>query len=218
MIFYKFPRQQRPAAYARSVRRLIGVSSMGRSTSQFEKMSGQTVSLAAGILFLMACGPGRSGYEEDGPLPMMLDSIVPITVWGEDSSRVYAADELEELPRRLSGPPLRYPEHLRQCGREGTVHMGYVVNPQGTVERTSIHAVQSTHREFIYAAARAVARSSYQPGKINGVPVYTWVNQSVNFSVQSPNSVSGESFPPRSSGRSWRNPPTTRSRPTPRPC
>ncbi|MDO8666380.1 MAG: TonB family protein, partial [Gemmatimonadales bacterium] len=84
------------------------------------------------------------------------------------SDQPYLEAVVEERPDRISSPPSRYPEILRQAGIEGRVLVEVVIDTMGRAERGSIRILSSTHQLFEAPARETVANSVYRPGRIAG--------------------------------------------------
>lgn len=100
-----------------------------------------------------------------------------------DLSQTFLEAVVDERPERLSGPPLRYPEMLRQAGIEGFVQMEFVIDTNGRVERESVNILQSTNRAFEAPAVDVIVGSLYRPGRVRGVPVRVLVQQQITFRI-----------------------------------
>ncbi|MDH5803574.1 MAG: TonB family protein [Gemmatimonadota bacterium] len=100
-----------------------------------------------------------------------------------DLTQTFSEAIVDEIPERLSGPPLRYPPLLRQAGIEGVVVLEFVVDTTGRVDRESIRIVRSTNDAFNAPASNVVLRSTYRPGRIRGQAVKVLVSQRVEFSI-----------------------------------
>lgn len=101
-----------------------------------------------------------------------------------DLTQTFLEAAVDEPPERLTGPPLRYPEMLRQAGIEGSVILEFVIDTSGHVEASSMKVISSTNRAFEGPAMDAIRRSTYRPGRVRGVPVRVLVQQSVTFNIQ----------------------------------
>ena len=92
--------------------------------------------------------------------------------------------EVEELPRQVSGPSLRYPEMLRQAGVEGQVVLDFVIDTTGHVEPASVRIISTAHSLFDSAARDVILGSVYTPARVQGAPVRVRVQQSLLFSIE----------------------------------
>ena len=135
--------------------------------------AGLAAVLAAGFTF-MAC---------DANAPVSVDIDHENGTMGMVSG-VYAESEVDKRPERLSGPPLLYPEMLRQAGIEGTVALSFIINEQGRVDSSSIEIVSSANRAFEGPSRDVIAQSIFTPAELNGQPVATRVSQTISFALQ----------------------------------
>lgn len=92
--------------------------------------------------------------------------------------------EFETPPRRIRGPGVTYPEHLRRQNRTGSAWLLYVIRTDGTVDRNSLVVLYADQPEFGVEAARTIAGSVYQPARVDGRPVPARTFQSVTFAIQ----------------------------------
>jgi protein TonB len=100
-----------------------------------------------------------------------------------DSDAPLPAGVVDEPPRALSSPKLRFPEALRAAGIQGFVVVGFVVDTTGRAERGSIRIVASTHPGFDASAKETIRKSRYRPGRMRGKPVRTLATQRVDFNI-----------------------------------
>ncbi len=100
-----------------------------------------------------------------------------------DLTQTFLEAVVDERPERLSGPPLRYPEMLRQAGIEGFVIVEFVIDTTGRAEVSSINVLQSTNRAFEAPAIDVIRRSLYRPGRVRGQPVRVLVQQQISFTI-----------------------------------
>jgi TonB family protein len=99
------------------------------------------------------------------------------------AARIYNVNEIDEPPRQLSQPAVRYPTMLRQRGVEGRVVLEFVVTTEGNVDPTSIEVLEATHEQFRSPAERAIRGTAYQPGRVRGEVVAVRVQQTVAFQL-----------------------------------
>jgi protein TonB len=95
----------------------------------------------------------------------------------------YLEAVVEERPERVSSPPARYPDILRQAGIEGRVLVEVVIDTTGHAERGSMRILTSTHQLFETPAREVVQGSTYSPGKIQGRAVRVRVQVPINFTI-----------------------------------
>lgn len=95
----------------------------------------------------------------------------------------YLEAVVEERPERISSPPARYPDILRQAGIEGRVLMEVVIDTSGHAERGSIRVLTSSHQLFDGPAREVVQGSLFSPGRIQGRAVRVRVQVPINFTI-----------------------------------
>lgn len=100
-----------------------------------------------------------------------------------DLTQVFEEGVVDEIPMRLSGPPLRYPQLLQDAQIEGTVVIEVVIDTTGHPEPNTIKVISSTNAGFVSAAKEEVLGSVYRPGKLHGQPVQVWIRQPVRFTI-----------------------------------
>jgi TonB family protein len=101
---------------------------------------------------------------------------------GIDRNLIEAA--VDDPPTRISGPPVHYPEDLRQAGIEGFVTLEFVVDQAGRVEPRSITVLNSTHPGFEPPAIEVVRGSRFSPGRVRGLGVRVLVEQTIAFTIR----------------------------------
>ena len=74
-----------------------------------------------------------------------------------------------------------YPRLLRDAGLSGEVRAHLLVDAQGRVEEVIV--VRSTHAEFTAATRRLLLRLRFIPAMVDGIPVATWVEVPIQWSV-----------------------------------
>ncbi len=143
----------------------------------------------AEVLAYVAANVNAIGYVTPGvEMPANVRPLRVIESTGQavtaDRGRVYTEAIVDELPERLSGPPLRYPSRLRRRGIEGAVVMEFVVGLDGRVETNSIVSVEGGRSEFVDAATQLIRKSIYRPGRIAGTRVRVRVQQRIRFHMR----------------------------------
>jgi TonB family protein len=113
------------------------------------------------------------------PEPVAVDFLAPDTT-GVGSP----ASVLTERPRVLSGPTLRYPEHLRRARIQGRVVVAGVIDTSGQAERGSVRVVESAHPGFNGQATYYLERAKFRPGRIGTRPVRVCVEMPVDFRLR----------------------------------
>ena len=96
-----------------------------------------------------------------------------------EDSRVASVDVVEQSPeyegglvavKQLVAKEFKYPRKSKKAGIEGTVFVGFVVQPDGTV--TDMHIVKGLNQEMNDEVLRVMRKmDKWEPGSRNGVPV-----------------------------------------------
>jgi TonB family protein len=94
---------------------------------------------------------------------------------------VYLAAVVEEAPVLLSGPPLDYPELLRQARIQGRVEVEAVIDATGRAEAGTITVVRSAHPACEEPARDFVRRALFRPGRMHGRAVRVRVRLPIEF-------------------------------------
>ncbi len=85
--------------------------------------------------------------------------------WGIESPAYLATDGAQynflELPKLLESAKIKYPQKLKDQGREGLVELLVEIDARGRVEVAGVKS--STHPLFTKAAVEAVSRFRYEP-------------------------------------------------------
>jgi len=97
---------------------------------------------------------------------------------------VYVAAVVEEAPVLLSGPPLGYPEPLRQARIQGRVEVEAIIDASGRAEAGTIAVVRSPHAAFDEAARDFVRRALFRPGRMHGRAVRVLVRLPIEFALR----------------------------------
>ena len=108
----------------------------------------------------------------------------------DDGGRIYGADELTALPT-IEAPERAarvikdsYPRALLSRGIGGSVRLRFVIEPDGTVDRTSIEVVAATIRRLGEAAKDAIRRVKFTPAQVDGRAVRTLIEFPVVYRSQ----------------------------------
>lgn len=100
-------------------------------------------------------------------------------------NEVFMEAIVEEKPERLSGPPLQYPELLRQAGIQGRVLVQAVIDTTGRAEANSVKVLQSPNPGFDQSAKNVVLKSLFRPARVHGRAVRVLINLPVDFKITS---------------------------------
>jgi len=79
----------------------------------------------------------------------------------------------QEKPQLIKFAVPDYPEMARASQLEGTVVVGVLVGPDGSVLQTKI--IQPVHPLLDREAVKAARRCKFKPGKQRGIPVKAWM-------------------------------------------
>jgi len=90
---------------------------------------------------------------------------------------------VDERPEVLTGPPLSYPEPLRQAGVAGRVLVRAVIDTLGRAEPASVVVLESPNRGFDRAAIDYVRRALFRPARVLGRPVRVLVDVPIEFQI-----------------------------------
>lgn len=105
---------------------------------------------------------------------------VSLSAPDKDVSTVFDQNRLDEIPVRTGGSEPEYPLKARRLGKEGTVVLRLLINPQGTVDKVEIVSEPSAPG-LNEAAVKAAYSWEFTPPTINGGAVYAWVKTPVVF-------------------------------------
>jgi periplasmic protein TonB len=100
------------------------------------------------------------------------------------------AAKLDRFPQATSRVRPEYPRELREAGVTGEVLVEFVVDITGTVQ--DAFPVSSTNQGFEAAAVAAVSQWKFGAGLKGGRPVNTRLQQTITFSMASPNPTNAE--------------------------
>jgi TonB family protein len=105
-----------------------------------------------------------------GDTPQSGDGMLPV-------------DLVDQRPEVLAGPPLAYPELLRQAGIQGRVVVRAVVDTLGRVEVGSAAVVASANPGFDAPALAYVRRALFRPARVLGRAVRVLVEVPIEFHI-----------------------------------
>lgn len=130
--------------------------------------------------------PGMPHVPLPGVEPGLPGSVFGDTTsfGGVSGSLPYDERVVDEAPRLLTHPPLRYPELLRQAGIEGRVLVEVVLDTLGRAERGSLRMVQSAHELFAREAGAVVLASRYRPARVGSRAVRVRIQVPVVFALR----------------------------------
>lgn len=97
------------------------------------------------------------------------------------ATQIFQLGELDQTPvARFQARP-HYPTELRTSGIEGSVVVEFIVNVDGDVQQA--RAIRSTRNELESAAAEAVAKWKFKPGRKDGRDVNTRMQVPIVFTI-----------------------------------
>jgi len=99
----------------------------------------------------------------------------------QGSDDVLNESMVDEQPVFLSGPPLQYPNLLRQAGIQGRVMVRAIIDTTGRAEPGSVRVIESPHPGFDQAARNFVLRTRFRPGRVHGRAVRVLIEFPVEF-------------------------------------
>jgi TonB family protein len=159
-------------------------------------------SLAAGIVFVACDAPAPQGPEEatldetpsagtfdpatyQEEMKKFQEEMTELRVeWLKLYNGAVSEAAVDEVPERISCPPIEYPRLLHQAGIEGRVLTRFVVGTDGNVAPNSVTIIESDHRGFEGPAINMLARCLFRPGRVDGNAVKVAVDMPINFTVQ----------------------------------
>ena len=97
----------------------------------------------------------------------------------------WSLSAVDDPPALLAGPPLAYPDVLRQAGTTGTVVVQIVIDTLGRPERRSL-VLESSHVGFEGAARAYVLGALFRPGRTHGRAVRVLVRLPISFTLRPP--------------------------------
>jgi len=100
------------------------------------------------------------------------------------ANQVFLESVVEEKPEPLSGPPLQYPELLRQAQIQGRVLVEAIIDTSGRAEPNSIKIVQSPHPGFDQPAKNYMRQALFRPARVHGRPVRVLVRLPIDFKLR----------------------------------
>jgi protein TonB len=95
--------------------------------------------------------------------------------------QIFSLADLDQRPRPIFQTPPHYPPELRRSRRQGTVHVVFLVDPQGRV--TSPKVEKSTDPAFERVALEAVRQWRFEPGTRKGEKVQFKMRVPITFSA-----------------------------------
>jgi periplasmic protein TonB len=110
---------------------------------------------------------------------------IPVTSppgFGRGMGAIFDIGQLDTPPViRLQQKPI-YPHALLRAGVTGEVKVAFIVDTDGNVR--DLYVVSSTSQEFDSAAAQAVSKWKFRPGRKNGRAVNTRMTVPIGFAIE----------------------------------
>ena len=101
-----------------------------------------------------------------------------------DLAQVFAEAVVDEVPERISCPPVDYPRMMQQANIEGQVLLQFVVETDGHVKDENIEILSSSHRAFEGPAKDMISKCLFRPGRVRASPVRVLVQMPIVFNLQ----------------------------------
>jgi protein TonB len=101
----------------------------------------------------------------------------------QDLTQVFSEAVVDEVPERVSCPPVEYPRMMQQANITGNVLLQFVVETDGHVETETIEFLNSTHRAFERPARDMISRCLFRPGRVRASPVRVLVQMPIVFNL-----------------------------------
>jgi len=92
----------------------------------------------------------------------------------------YVAGDVDESPRRLSGPPVDYPRGLLRRHVQGVVHIAAIIDTTGRAEPASLEILSTPDSGLIEPVKQMMQRSQFSTGRHKGTAVRVMVQLAVD--------------------------------------
>lgn len=115
--------------------------------------------------------------------------LVALLVPGAASAQAFSPEQLSEMPQVKSASQAAqaiqraYPRSLQDSGIGGKVQVRFVVKADGSVDPGTVEVVAATVKALGDAAAQAVEKIQFVPGKKDGAAVAAVVVMPITFGV-----------------------------------
>jgi len=91
----------------------------------------------------------------------------------------YVAGDVDESPRRLSGPPVDYPRGLLRRHVQGVVQIAAIIDTTGRAEPASLEILSTPDSGLIEPVNQMMQRSQFSVGRLKGTAVRVMVQLAV---------------------------------------
>jgi TonB family protein len=94
----------------------------------------------------------------------------------------YTSNSVDELPHRLSGPPVQYPAGLLRAAVHpaGLVRVAAIVDTSGRVEPHSVEVLSTPDSVLFEPVRQMLLASQFSPGRLKGVTVRVMIQMAVD--------------------------------------
>lgn len=103
-----------------------------------------------------------------------------------DNEVVYPSGSVDERPRRLSGPSLRYPPDLVRRQVRGRAMVGLTVDTLGHAVLTSIDVLSTPDSGYVEPLRQMLIGATFSPGRIRGRAVHTMIELAIDLTPGTP--------------------------------
>lgn len=140
----------------------------------------------ASVLAAQSRGPDTASTRKKGNkivLPARTADTAIVLIKPSDG-QVYAEAVVAVRPEFISGPPLVYPDLLRQAGVQGRVIVQAVLDTMGRVEPWSVKIIKSPNEGFNEPARTFVLGARFRAGRVQNRAVRVLVNVPIDFTIR----------------------------------
>src|SRR5256884_652272 len=102
----------------------------------------------------------------------------------------YVSKDVDESPRRLSGPPVAYPRSLLRRHVQGFVQIAAIIDTTGHAEPASLEVLSTPDSGLVEPVKQMMLASQFSPGRLKRVAVRVMVQMAVD--VRPPRSSATE--------------------------
>jgi TonB family protein len=94
----------------------------------------------------------------------------------------YTSNSVDEVPHRLSGPPVEYPAGLLRAPAHpaGLVRVAVIVDTSGQVEPHSVEVLSTPDSALFEPVRQMLLASQFSPGRLRGVTVRVMIQMAVD--------------------------------------
>ena len=96
------------------------------------------------------------------------------------SQGFYVSKDVDESPRRLSGPPVDYPRKLLRRHVQGFVQIAAIIDTTGHAEPASLEVLSTPDSGLIEPVKQMMVASRFSPGRLKGAAVRVMVQMAVD--------------------------------------